>query len=224
MSDPDGPRDFWSRRKAAVKQAEADAVARQEAVQLEAQRAVLEQKTDADILEELGLPEPESLGKEDDFKRFLESAVPERLRRRALRRLWLTNPVLANLDGLNDYEEDFTDAATVVQGLKTAYQVGRGFLERLPDESETGSSSEVTEAGPPVPADVCGEDTASAQVIDASHNNFIQNGKTSVRLTQGDVMGQDDDGRLVSSEPDVHEVVDLNTQPLLRRRIRFDYS
>jgi len=57
--------------------------------------------------------------------------VPERLRRRALRQLWRLNPVLANLDGLNDYDGDFTNAATDAPGVKTAYQVGKGLLRHV---------------------------------------------------------------------------------------------
>jgi hypothetical protein len=93
-------------------------------------------KTDAEILDELGLPDPDSLVKGDDFKAFLRAAVPARIRNRALRRLWVSDPVLANLDGLNDYEQDFTDAATVMPGLKTAYRVGRGLLRDEPDEPD----------------------------------------------------------------------------------------
>ncbi|MEO0822806.1 MAG: DUF3306 domain-containing protein [Pseudomonadota bacterium] len=85
-------------------------------------------KTDAEILEELGLPEPESLQPGDDFSAFMGRAVPEHLRRRALRRLWLANPALANLDELLDYGDDFTDAATVIENLQTVYRVGRGML------------------------------------------------------------------------------------------------
>ena len=43
----------------------------------------------------------------------------------ALRRLWKVNPVLANVDGLVEYGEDFTDSATVVENLQTTYQVGK---------------------------------------------------------------------------------------------------
>jgi hypothetical protein len=41
------------------------------------------------------------------------------------------NPVLANVDGLVDYGQDFTDNAMVVEGLQTAYQVGKGMLSHL---------------------------------------------------------------------------------------------
>ena len=36
----------------------------------------------------------------DDFSGFMARNVPDHLRRRALRKLWVSNPVLANLDGL----------------------------------------------------------------------------------------------------------------------------
>ncbi|EKE78700.1 DUF3306 domain-containing protein [Oceanibaculum indicum] len=74
------------------------------------------------------LPDIDSLTVESDFTQFLRKEVPKTLQRRALRKLWTSDPVFACLDGLNDYEEDFTDAATVIEGMKSSYQVGRGFL------------------------------------------------------------------------------------------------
>ena len=85
-------------------------------------------KTEAEIREELGLPDPEMLQKGDDFSAFMKAAVPAALRSRALRRLWLTDPVFANVDGLVEYGQDFTDAATVVPNLQTAYKAGLGLL------------------------------------------------------------------------------------------------
>ena len=123
--------DFWTRRKRAVaaeKAAEAAAVEEAQAAEAVAVReAEAAEKTDAELLEELGLPDPDALAPGDDVKGFMQAAVPDRLRRRALRALWRTNPVLANLDMLVDYGEDFTDAATVVENLSTAYQVGKGM-------------------------------------------------------------------------------------------------
>jgi len=81
------------------------------------------------ILAKLELSDPDDMEKGNDFSAFMKSSVPQRLRRRALRRLWLTNPVLANVDNLVDYGEDFTDAATVIDNLKSAYVVGKGMLE-----------------------------------------------------------------------------------------------
>ncbi|KUJ85784.1 hypothetical protein AVO45_02030 [Ruegeria marisrubri] len=153
------PRDFWSRRKAAV-QAETEAEhAALEAQEIAQQQAELEDKTDAEILAELDLPDPDDLKPGDDVSGFMARAVPERIRQRALRRLWRLNPVLANVDGLVDYGEDYTDAACVVETLQTAYQVGKGMLahvealaaaEDAPDEETTDAEDEapVAEAAP----------------------------------------------------------------------------
>ncbi|KGK80242.1 hypothetical protein PM03_06145 [Thalassobacter stenotrophicus] len=140
----------WSDRKAAVA-AEAQAeVAAEEAAQVEAFEAEQAERTDAEILEELGLPDPDTLEEGADFKGFLNKNVPERIKTRALRRLWRLNPVLANVDGLVDYGEDYTDAACVIEGMQTAYQVGKGMLkhiEALAEQSEADAAApEVAEA------------------------------------------------------------------------------
>lgn len=131
MTGPARQSDFWSRRRAAVR---AEAEAEQAALRAEeadARDAEVTERSDEEILAELGLPDPDSMGQGDDFSAFLQSAVPERLRRRALRRLWRSNPVLANLDGLVDHGEDFTDRATVLPGMASAYQVGRGMMRHV---------------------------------------------------------------------------------------------
>ncbi|MDJ0607931.1 MAG: DUF3306 domain-containing protein [Kiloniellales bacterium] len=93
------------------------------------------------------LPDIDSLTGESDFTVFLQKGVPEELKQRALRRLWRLNPVFANLDGLNDYDEDFTDAALVVKNLKTLYEVGKGMPapeKPDPEEAEPEAADEAT--------------------------------------------------------------------------------
>jgi hypothetical protein len=97
--------------------------------------------TQSEIVEQL--PDIESLDEQSDFTVFLKEGVPEQLRKRALRKLWRLNPVFANLDGLNDYDEDFTDAAALLEGVKTLYQVGKGMV--LPEEP---AGEDAAEAGP----------------------------------------------------------------------------
>lgn len=82
---------------------------------------------DAALAEKYGLPDPNALQATDDFTPLIQGKAPERLRRIAMRRLWRLKPELANLDGLLEYGEDYTDAATVVANLATDYVVGRGF-------------------------------------------------------------------------------------------------
>ena len=94
------------------------------------------------------LPEPEQLGPEDDYTQFLQDGVPDDLRQRALRRLWTSNPVFANLDGLNDYDLDYTDAATVVENLKTAFQAGRGMVTKEEREAEAAAAERAARGEP----------------------------------------------------------------------------
>ena len=134
---------FWDRRKAAGQAeaaAEAEALRRAEE---ERKAAALAEKDDAEILAEMGLPEPEAMQQGDDFTAFMSRDVPERLRRRALRTLWRSNPVLACVDGLNDYDGDFTVGATGSEPIRTAYQVGKGMLYHL--EEMARQAAPVTE-------------------------------------------------------------------------------
>lgn len=122
---------FWDKRRAAVAaevEADAKANARAEALQAEAD---LDALPDEEILTRYDLPDPDALDSPDAVKDFLSHGLPQRLKTRALRRLWRLNPVLANVDGLVDYGEDFTDAATVIENLQTAYQVGKGMLAHV---------------------------------------------------------------------------------------------
>ena len=139
--------DFWERRKAAVRAEDAAEEKAKIAADEAEEQERLSQKSDEEILRELDLPDPESLAEGDDFSVFQKRTVPERIRLRALRRLWTTNPVLANLDGLIDYGEDFTDAATVIENLQTAYRVGEGMARHVAAMAEQAEAATEDENG-----------------------------------------------------------------------------
>ena len=121
MTDPDqGFVARWSRRKRGEESPE-DAPA---PVEAESREPAAEPSEDEIVAQ---LPDIDSMDESADFTVFLKKGVPEELRKRALRRLWRLNPVFANLDGLNDYDEDFNTATTLLEGLKTVYQVGKGM-------------------------------------------------------------------------------------------------
>ena len=160
MTEETEGRDFWSRRRQAVeaeKRAETEARGDEKAGE---ERQALEEKPDEEVLAELDLPDPDSLRQGDDFSAFMTKAVPERLRRRALRRLWLSNPVLANLDELVDYGEDFTDAATVVADLQSVYRVGKGMVS---DEDLAKAAEAESEPDPEADGDQGAEPSAAAE-------------------------------------------------------------
>jgi hypothetical protein len=92
---------------------------------------------DEELLEKFKLPNPEKVKKEKGLDLFFKDGVPDRLRQIALRRVWKLNPIIRYADAdINDYHEDFTDAATVIEGMKTAYQVGKGYLSALVEEDD----------------------------------------------------------------------------------------
>ena len=126
----------WARRKEAARNETPEPIKEPDQTEVEALEN-LEALPEAEALQKLGLPDPDPLALGDDFKQFLDKSVPQKIKRRAMRRLWTSNPVLANLDGLNDYEEDFTNAATDAVNLVTSYVVGEGFVPRVkPSEAD----------------------------------------------------------------------------------------
>ena len=102
---------------------------------------------DQELLEKFKLPDPEKIKKEKGLDLFFKDGVPDRLRQIALRRVWKLNPIIRFADAeINDYHEDFTDAATVIEGMQTAYQVGKGYLsEILKDEDKNSLDNEEDE-------------------------------------------------------------------------------
>jgi len=159
QGDDPGFLDRWSRRKRGTDTPPAedtashpptatDAAAEPDA---EAQRRLVE-----------SLPDVDSLSEESDFTAFLQQGVPEDLRQRALRKLWRLNPVFANLDGLNDYDLDYTDAAAVVENLKTAYRAEKGYL--TPQEADEVPSTPTGErSDEATPATAASESAEPAQ-------------------------------------------------------------
>lgn len=144
--------DFWSARRARVAEEE-EALREVESEKAQAQlNEAQEEKSDEEILLEHNLPDPDNLTADDNVAGFMAKSVPERLRRRALRRFWRLNPILANVDGLVDYGENYTDAATVVENLMSTYQVGKGmlahveYLAELAKKKEDEAEQELAEA------------------------------------------------------------------------------
>ena len=105
--------------------------------------------TDAELLEKYELPDPEEVTEESGLERFLNGEMPERLRQMALRRLWRLNPLFGIVDDMVEYGEDYTDAATVIEGMKTAYTAGKGYASKAVEpekEAELGEQEAAEDA------------------------------------------------------------------------------
>lgn len=105
------------------------------------------------------LPDVESLTAESDFTAFMKEGVPAGLRRLALRKLWASDPMFNIIDEMVEYGEDYTDAATVVAGMNSAWEAGRGYtrktVESEPDDKVAPDDAQDREADA-----VAGEQTA----------------------------------------------------------------
>ena len=140
MSDTE-PKPFlsrWAQRKAA-KQTEVDAL--EEVTQTEQVDATGETEEEAALSDEelcarYELPDPEHCTDSEQLDEFFDGQIPDRLRQLAMRRLWRLNPLFRFADEMVEYGEDFTDAATVIPNMQTAYKVGKGYLDKILAEQE----------------------------------------------------------------------------------------
>jgi len=95
-----------------------------------------ETQQDAPLDEAEGPKEPEpwegvdieTLNADSDYTVFMAEGVPDNVKKEALDKLWRSDPVFANLDGLNDYDDDYSKWGIVSQVVKTAYKIGQGYL------------------------------------------------------------------------------------------------
>jgi len=119
----------WSRRKQAAREGlgEPEPDASQPPAETETAEAAAPETSEAAGEDAFADVDFEALDYGSDYTRFMGKDVPEMVQRRALRALWRSDPVLANVDGLNDYDEDFTNAARAVEHLVTAYKTGQGY-------------------------------------------------------------------------------------------------
>jgi hypothetical protein len=153
MSEPEDTNILsrWSRRKLAAREPEAKPVPEQpretpeeEAERLAARNAELQANREA--AEAIDL---EKLDDTTDFSVFMKAGVPELLRRQAMKVLWRSNPVFANLDGLVDYGEDFGRPELIMKTFASGWQSGRGYLKDLIEDT---APADAAGTGAPVAA------------------------------------------------------------------------
>jgi hypothetical protein len=138
--DDEGPLSRWSRRKTEARAGDGEASEPQSLdLPLADDNLPAELLNDDAPSEEAAeeerppLPPIEELDADSDYTQFMADGVPEALTRAALRKLWLSDPIFANLDGLNDYDENFNLIDKIITAADTNYKVGRGMIS---DEDE----------------------------------------------------------------------------------------
>ncbi|MDG4576562.1 MAG: DUF3306 domain-containing protein [Defluviicoccus sp.] len=157
----------WSRLKTEAAAGAAEAETSESAAMPEDGAAAAEQQAAAatepaaDLPAEAApeLPDLATLTADSDYTVFLAAGVAEETRREALRILWRSDPVLANLSGLNDYDGDYRTIGTVQEVVETVYKAGAGYLEQLAAAADSEIEAPDPGSAPP-PAQ--GEDEADA--------------------------------------------------------------
>lgn len=127
--DDDSPLRRWSRRKReATRTPEPEPEGRDEPAPAPGGDSEGGFEVDADLV--AALPDIDSLTLQSDFTPFLQAGVPTELRNRALARLWRTDPIFDNLDGLNTDHEDYRAQMLATAGKKIAslFRPGRGMI------------------------------------------------------------------------------------------------
>ncbi len=91
------------------------------------------------------------LGPDSDLEVFFRRGVPKLLRQQALRAVWRSDPVFANLDGLVDHGEDFNDPKMVMKTFTSAWKIGSGYLRETLAEPADPTDPEADIPGPRAP-------------------------------------------------------------------------
>jgi hypothetical protein len=126
----------WSQRKLARRQGAEVATTQ---TKLEPERTPKPEDDDVPV-EAVVLPDIESLDEKSDFSAFLRDGVATELRRKALHKLFHL-PEFNVLDGLNDYDEDYTkfeklgDTVTYIQRRWKAIEEEKEAAKRAQDEA-----------------------------------------------------------------------------------------
>jgi hypothetical protein len=81
--------------------------------------------------------------------------------RAALRKLWTSDPVLANLDGLNHYDDDYNVIDRAISLAQTDYDPVRGFLRAADDSGHEVAESESAESRDSAPGDGLSDNAAA---------------------------------------------------------------
>ena len=136
----------WSGRKTALREEQPI----KQATVSDYDEVILPDRKDESDLENVAVPEDlpdiDTLNKDSDFSLFMREGTPEHLKKIALRKLFNSDPAFSILDGLNDYDEDYSMIGMVTEAVSTRYKPGRGMVdpedEKSADEEAKNLSDE----------------------------------------------------------------------------------
>ena len=144
--------------------------------------------TDDELADKYEVSNPEKINSSVDLRKILNKNIPDRLKQLALKRLWRIVPLYGEVSELVEYGEDFTDAATVIDNLQTAYVVGKGYLDKVVEKTD-----KIIETGD--------------KVIDQVENKEILENKKASKSKENKVTEIDQKDEIIKSK-DQNELVD----------------
>ncbi|MGJ8572052.1 MAG: DUF3306 domain-containing protein [Hoeflea sp.] len=149
-----------------------------------------------------------------DFSIFMKRGVPDLLRKQALKKFFNSNPVLANLDGLNDYDEDYNNPLHMV--YKSSWDVGRGFLTEA-EKILQQATGRLTRDEPPAVLD-------SADDSDGEQDEEEQAQVDGEAMIDGAASSGEDTELAGTAEPtdataQTDDVADPDPEPLQQKRV-----
>jgi hypothetical protein len=150
----------WSRRKLETQHADQGGAAGDSAAAIHVKPAT--EETDA-VLTDADMPPIETLDEDSDYSSFLSPGVSDDLRHQAMRKLF-AQPDFNITDGLNDYDEDYTQFAGL--GKVITHEMKR-MLQRELDNEQAATGEMKADAGQKARAQEPASDlTAAAETGD----------------------------------------------------------
>ena len=156
----------------------------------------------------------ESIGYDSDLSPFFRDGVPKLLKQAALRKMWASSPLFANLDGLNDYDHDYNVIDKVLTKFESAWQVGRGYRT---DESETNAD----EADAEVDATETGHESVAVEETPKEEDGEPEP-ETVTRTDDQDVAPAETSFDEDLSDPDASEMEERPVVSIRRRLAQFE--
>lgn len=207
----------WSRKKSEARselRSQAATAPEPELSAEEQELAINEALPEQEVLEKYNLPDPDAIQLGTDITGFMRKEIPELLRRRALRSLWRSNPVLAVLDGLNDYDEDYTGINAPAGAIRTLYKVGEGLIDKTKQADQFVSQLSIEGES---------QHSAAERALPSGdqHQKAVDEiTQSQERSAQREALSRTGDGAVPTQ--DANQPVDDARVPRYRPRMRFD--
>lgn len=119
------------------------------------------------------LPSVETLTTDSDYTVFMRPGVPQAARNAALQKLWRSDPVFANLDGLVEYGEDYAAAFKSTAAVRTVYQVLKGMPDN--EAPATAGAAQNQAPTPKTPGDDKPSATTESSAVAANNGTVSVN-------------------------------------------------